>query len=109
MGDPVLRLRTALRETYGWARTAAPMMTKIHRDVDSMPAFVGQFLADDEKTRVAALTTGFRVRGRASRRSTGCLAHALRMSTWESLAVAYDVIVGTATPGTPTGQERSVS
>lgn len=54
---------------------------------DSMPALVGQFLADDEKTRVAALATGFRVRGRASRRLTGCLAHALRMSTWESLCI----------------------
>jgi AcrR family transcriptional regulator len=83
--DPVLRLRTALEQTYGWTRTAAPMMTKIHRDVDTMPAFVGRFLADDERTRVEALSIGFRVRGRAARRLAACLAHALRVSTWESL------------------------
>lgn len=100
--DPVLRFRTALGETYGWARTAAPMMTKIHRDVDTLPAFVGQLLADDEKARVAALATGFRVRGRAAGRLAGALAHALRVSTWESLCVdgglddrdAIDLMVG---------------
>ena len=43
--DPVQRLRTALLETYRWARTAAPMMTMIHRDLDVMPDFVAQFLA----------------------------------------------------------------
>jgi AcrR family transcriptional regulator len=87
ISDPVLRLRTALGQTYHWARTAAPMMTKIHRDVDSMPAFVGQFLAIDEKARVDALSIGFGVSGRAARRLAGCLAHALRVSTWESLCV----------------------
>ena len=50
--DPVARLRTALSETYRWAATAAPMMTMIHRDVDVMPSFVGEYLAADEKRRV---------------------------------------------------------
>ena len=35
----------------------------ILRDVDSMPDFVGEFLAADDKARVAALSRGFRVRG----------------------------------------------
>ena len=87
VSDPVLRVRTALEETYEWARTAAPMMTKIQRDLDSMPPFVARLLADDEKTRVSTLSVGFRVRGRAARRLSACLAHALRVSTWQSLCV----------------------
>jgi AcrR family transcriptional regulator len=88
IGDPVLRLRTALSETYTWARTAAPMMTMIYRDLDSMPAFVGEFLAQDEQSRVAILATGFRARGRAARRLQAALRHALHIQTWESLCVA---------------------
>ena len=102
ISDPLVRLRTALAETYHWAATAAPMMTMIHRDVDSMPAFVGQFLADDEQARVAALATGFRARGRASLRLASTLAHALHVNTWKSLCAdrgltdseAIEVMVG---------------
>lgn len=85
ISGPVERLRTALAETYGWARTAAPMMTKIYRDLDTMPAFVGEFLAQDEQARVAILATGFRARGRAARRLHVALRHALHIRTWESL------------------------
>jgi AcrR family transcriptional regulator len=102
ISDPVVRLRTALAETYRWAATAAPMMTMIHRDVDSMPSFVGEYLAADEKQRVAVLAVGFGARGRAARRLRATLAHALRISTWQSLcgdggltdAEAADVMVG---------------
>jgi AcrR family transcriptional regulator len=98
---PVVRLHAALGETYRWAATAAPMMAMIHRDVDSMPSFVGQYLAADEKRRVAVLAVGFGARGRAARRLTAVLAHALRISTWQSLcaeggltdAEATDVMV----------------
>jgi AcrR family transcriptional regulator len=100
--DPVQRLRTALSETYRWAATAAPMMTMIHRDVDVLPSFVGEYLAADEKHRVAVLAVGFRARGRAAQRVRAALAHALRLSTWQSLRVdggltdaeATDVMVG---------------
>ena len=85
ISDPVVRLRTALAETYVWARTAAPMMTKIHRDVDVMPTFVAESLAEDERSRVAVLKAGFPARGRAARRLSGAIAHALRVSSWESL------------------------
>lgn len=102
ISDPVVRLRTALGQTYRWAGTAAPMMRMIHRDVDSMPGFVGRFLADDQETRVAAIAGGFRVTGRPARRLAASIAHALRVSTWESLctdgrltdAEAIDVMVG---------------
>jgi AcrR family transcriptional regulator len=87
IGDPVQRLRTALSETYTWAHAAAPMMTKIYRDLDAMPAFVGEFLAEDEQSRVAVLATGFRARGRPALRLRAALRHALHIRTWESLCV----------------------
>jgi AcrR family transcriptional regulator len=87
IGDPVDRLRAALSETYAWARTAAPMMTKIYRDLDTMPAFVGESLAADEQSRAAILAKGFRARGRAARRLNAALRHALHIRTWESLCV----------------------
>ena len=83
--DPVQRLQTALKETYTWARPAAPMMSKIYRDLDLMPAFVSQYLAADEQARVAALRPGLRAHGAAGRRVGAALAHALHWRTWESL------------------------
>lgn len=107
--DPVQRLRTALAQTYAWTRPAAPMMTMIHRDLDSMPDFVGQFLAADEKARVTVLSRGFRARGRAAHRLAAALAHALRVSTWESLCrdagladqEAIDIMVGAVLASVP--------
>jgi AcrR family transcriptional regulator len=107
--DPVQRLRTALAQTYAWARPAAPMMTMIHRDLNSMPDFVGQFLAADEKARVTVLSRGFRARGRAAHRLAAALAHALRVSTWESLCrdagladqEAIDIMVGAVLASVP--------
>ncbi len=85
ISDPVDRLRTALSETYAWSRTAAPMMTNIYRDLDTMPAFVGEFLASEEQHRIATLSKGFRARGRAGTRLRTALAHALHIRTWQSL------------------------
>ncbi|MDQ1723073.1 MAG: hypothetical protein QOG52_101 [Frankiaceae bacterium] len=83
---PIRRLQLALAETYAWCRIAAPMMTKIHRDLDAMPAFVREFLDDDERTRVAALADGFG--GGATPQLKAVLAHALHLRTWESLCLA---------------------
>ena len=91
IADPVDRLITALRETYAWARTAAPMMTRIHRDVDVMPAFVGEFLAEDERTRVEALTAPFSADGAALRRLATAVRHALDVRTWQSLCERGDL------------------
>jgi AcrR family transcriptional regulator len=112
--DPVLRLRTALTETYRWAAAAAPMMRMIHRDVDSMPAFVGYQLAADERARVAALAVGFGARGRAGRRLAAALAHALHVNTWSSLCAdggltdseAVDVMVGAVLAAIKRPQDR---
>jgi len=109
IADPVQRLRTALAETYAWAGPAAPMMTMIHRDINSMPDFVGQFLAADERARVTVLSRGFRTRGRAAYRLAAALAHALLVSTWESLCrdagltdhEAIDIMVGAVLASIP--------
>jgi AcrR family transcriptional regulator len=85
--DPQERVRTALLQTYAWWRTAAPMMTKIYRDLDSLPGFVGEFLAEDERGRVAVLAAGWGARGRARTRLEAALAHALSLTTWQSLCV----------------------
>ena len=89
--DPVLRLRTALTETYAWARPAAPMMTKIFQDLDALPDFVSQFLAADERLRVAVVRQGSHTPGRGVRRVDAALAHALRLGTWESLCLQGDL------------------
>ena len=107
--DPVRRLRTALGETYAWARPAAPMMTMIHRDLETMPDFVSQFLAADEKARVTVLSRGFHARGRAAHRLAAALAHALRVTTWQSLCLdagltdqdAIDIMVGAVLAAIP--------
>ena len=107
--DPLERLRAALAQTYAWARQAAPMMTKVERDLDTMPDFVGQFLAADERVRVTVLSRGFRARGRAAQRLAAALAHALRVSTWESLCQsagltdqeAIEIMVGAVLAATP--------
>jgi AcrR family transcriptional regulator len=109
ISDPVTRLRTALAETYSWARTAAPMLTNIYRDLDSMPPFVAEFLAQDEQARVAVLARGFRARGRAARRLQAALRHALHIRTWESLCVdggldndeAIELMVGAVLSAVP--------
>jgi hypothetical protein len=90
------------------------MMRMIHRDVDSMPAFVGYQLAADERARVAALAVGFGARGRAGRRLAAALAHALHVNTWSSLCAdggltdseAVDVMVGAVLAAIKRPQDR---
>lgn len=87
VADPVSRLRMALAETYQWAHGAAPMMNKVHRDLDAMPAFVAEFIAQDEQVRVGVLARGFGSRGSSGRRLRAALRHALHIQTWQSLCV----------------------
>lgn len=87
VADPVERLERALGEMYGWWVTAAPMMTKIMRDLDAMPVSIRAALEQEEAGRVAVLVRPFRARGAALRRLRAAVAHALRLSTWQSLCV----------------------
>jgi len=85
--DPVRRLRAALSDTYTWSRHAAPMMTKIYRDLHVMPAFVSEYLSQDQQSRVAVLSKGFPAPGRNTQRLRTALAHAMDFRTWHSLCV----------------------
>ena len=85
VADPEERLRLALAETYAWARTAAPMLSKVYRDLEVMPAFVGENIAREQRARVAVLMKGFGCRGRAATRLSAAIGHALHVGTWESL------------------------
>jgi AcrR family transcriptional regulator len=85
--EPMLRLRTALSETYAWAADAAPMMSKIYRDLHLMPPFVSESLSKEQVSRVAILSKGFHARGRKAHRLRAALAHALDFRTWQSLCV----------------------
>lgn len=85
--DPVERLHVALSETYAWAHIAAPMMTKVYRDVEVMPSFVKESMARDADHRVDVLVRGFGARGRSVRRLRAALGHALHVRTWVSLCL----------------------
>lgn len=83
--DPVDRLRLALHETYEWWADAAPMMSKILRDLDVMPSFVRETVERKDAVRVDALVGPFKARGARARRLRAVVSHALRLSTWQSL------------------------
>ena len=86
--DPVQRLRAALLDMYTWARAAAPMMTKIYRDLHVMPTFVGDSLRRQEQDRVTVLARGFPAAGRKAHRLRAALTHATAFPTWQSLCMA---------------------
>jgi len=85
--DPVQRLRAALLDTYAWARGAAPMMSKVYRDLHVMPTFVGDSLGREEQGQVAVLAAGFPAAGRNAHRLRAALAHAVAFRTWQSLCM----------------------
>ena len=85
--DPLQRLRVALSDTYTWAHRAEPMMSKIYRDLHLMPAFVTEALGQEQESRVATLTQGFRAPDRKSQLLRAALAHAVDFRTWYSLCV----------------------
>jgi len=89
--DPERRLRAALLDLYAWARAAAPMMTKIYRDVHVMPHFVVDSLSRQEQDRVTVLATGFPAAGRKARRLRTALTHAIAFRTWESLCLVGEL------------------
>ena len=85
--DPEQRLRAALLDMYTWARAAAPMMTKIYRDLHVMPTFVGDSLNRKEQDRVTVLAGGFPAAGRKAHRLCTALTHAISFRTWQSLCL----------------------
>lgn len=118
--DPEQRLRAALLDMFTWNRAAAPMMTKIYRDLHLMPTFVGDTLNRQEQDRVAVLARGFAAAGRKAQRLRAALAHGTAFRTWQSLCMAGQlrddeaielmvaaVLAAVQTPGRrPTGHPR---
>ncbi len=89
--DPERRLRAALLDLYAWARAAAPMMTKIYRDLHVMPPFVRDSLSQQEQDRVTLLAAGFPADGRKAHRVRAALTHAIAFRTWQSLCLGGEL------------------
>lgn len=85
VSDAHERLRRGLTETYRWWPSAAPMMSKVLRDLDAMPPFVRDQLHRDQTRRVDVLVRGVAGAAAADRRLRAVVAHALSLQTWRSL------------------------
>lgn len=89
MPDPEERLRRALAELYAYFEGAEPMLSKIVRDLELVPAARERFAAFAsyfERAR-EVLLAGRGLRGRAGRRTRAAIGHATSFAAWRSLAV----------------------
>jgi AcrR family transcriptional regulator len=83
--DPSERVRTALRDFYGWYRETAPMAEKVQRDRGAVPALdaLMEQTADAGLAQVTdALVGGFRLPGRRAERQRALIRLALDFWTW---------------------------
>ncbi len=86
VADPDERLRTALRELYGWYRAGGPMLSLVLRDEEHVPdehvgAVKGMLQAVE-----GLLLDGRELRGRRRTRTAAAIGHALDPRTHRSLA-----------------------
>jgi AcrR family transcriptional regulator len=87
IADPAQRLREALTDVYGWWDETEDMMSRVIRDaplVESMAAQTEARLAFFGQV-ASILMRGRGVRGRRRARVEAAIAHALALSTWQSL------------------------
>jgi AcrR family transcriptional regulator len=85
--DPDQRLRRGLTDVYRWWEETEDMMTLVLRDaplVEGMAPAVEAGVAYLDGVR-SVLLRGRPERGRARRRTSAALGHALAFSTWQSL------------------------
>ncbi len=86
--DPEERLRTALRELYGFYARTEPMRANVLRDAETMPALAalleGTVVPYLEAVR-ELLAEGWEVRGEARMRLLATLKLAIDFHTWRSL------------------------
>ena len=84
--DPIERLRAGLVEIYGFYRRGEPMMSRIHRDVDVVPAVVVAARHARERRWLDTLLAAHP----RSRRTVvrPAVAHATAFTTWQSLCGA---------------------
>jgi AcrR family transcriptional regulator len=87
IGDPDVRLRTALARTYAWYRETAAMFASVFRDLPDVPALskvMAPLLARQEAivaNLVGALASP------SARLTRACVRHALALDTWRSFAI----------------------
>lgn len=81
IADPGDRLEAALDAVYGWYEAAAPMLTAVLRDVDSMP-IVAELQAG-RLAYLAAVEEG--LAGGAGKRRRAAIGLALDFFTWRTL------------------------
>ena len=88
IADPSERLDLALRELYGYYRAAAPLLCKVVRDAELVPALrtvLDESLARYVEQMRAVLLEGWSVRGRRRARVRAALGLALAIATWQAL------------------------
>jgi AcrR family transcriptional regulator len=118
LDDAAARTRTALAALGSYYRHTADMWAAAYRDVDEVPALSGpmrEFERYLERIR-KDLLGAWQVQGKARRRHvTGILAHAVRFSTWQSLAgeklkdkeIAQLLCLWVAVAAAPSGRPQS--
>jgi AcrR family transcriptional regulator len=86
--NPTERLRSALKDLYGWYRETEPMLSKVHSDRVSVPE-LDEFMRANRDPAIAelaaALVSGFGVRARRAERLRALVALALDFGTWRRL------------------------
>lgn len=81
--DPVARLRRALTELYGYYAANTQMLSNSFRDIDVMPAFVGEFIRAQLQNMHTTLVEAW---PEDSRDLAVAIAHAIDFRSWQSLS-----------------------
>ena len=87
VADPVERLRLGLGDLYRFYGEGEPMLTRVRRDRDALPADLRERTAATEAAQRDTLLAAFGVRGARRRRLQAVLGHAVSFWTWRSLCV----------------------
>lgn len=83
--DPVARIRGGLGELYGYYEANVRMLSNSFRDIEVMPAFVGEFMRAQVQAMHAALLDGWPEDLR-DQRLTAAISLALDFRAWQSMS-----------------------
>jgi AcrR family transcriptional regulator len=83
--DPATRLERALTELYGYYDANAQMLANSFRDIEVMPAFVGEFMRAQLQNMHTALVEAWPEDAR-DRHLMVAIAHAIDFRAWQSLS-----------------------
>ncbi|TMK72271.1 MAG: TetR/AcrR family transcriptional regulator [Actinobacteria bacterium] len=96
--DPGARLRRALSDLYGWWEETEDMMSRVFRDAPLVESMAGPVAAGraylDEVRRI--LMRGRPERGKARKRVSAAIGHAIAFSSWQSLVRDQGLAVAAA-------------